>query len=116
MILLPFRRPPEGIAYFLQPSIEPTRIFNSLPFAVALLTPWPEWVIAAVTAHVWAAWSWMIATLACDGPDGGPSWITTPDSTPGRSTSARSLVLPTLARDRNRDQPESRASVNEHWA
>ncbi|MFO1413944.1 MAG: hypothetical protein U1F10_08555 [Burkholderiales bacterium] len=64
MILLPFRNPPSGIAYFIIPSTEQTRVFNSLPFALALLTSRPEWAIGGFIVSTWiltAAITYLVA-------------------------------------------------------
>jgi hypothetical protein len=53
MTMQPFIAPAHGVAYFLVPTVEDSRIFNGLPFAVALLTPWPEWSVAALIVLSW---------------------------------------------------------------
>ena len=53
MAMQPFIAPAHGVSYFLVPTVEDSRIFNGLPFAVALLTPWPEWSVAALIVLSW---------------------------------------------------------------
>ena len=78
----------------------------------ASLSPIPGWTTAAVTAHVFAAWSWMSATRARACPCGGPSWIWTPASTPGRSAAARSCAFPVAAALVNRVHPVRAPTAN----
>ena len=61
--------------------------------------PMPGCTIAAVSAQVLVAWFWITATRASAGPCGGPSWIWTPCSTPGRSATAMSSAAPAAARE-----------------
>jgi len=50
-------------------------------------------------------WSCTTATRLPAGPWGGPSWISTPASTPGRSLTCSSVAAPAAARERNRVHP-----------
>ena len=52
-ILLLFVRPAEGFSYFFPFFMDQTRMLVAFPFAVALLTPWPEWFIAALVVGCW---------------------------------------------------------------
>ena len=76
----------------------------------------PGWVTDAVSAHVRQRWSWMIAALVNVAPRGGPSWIRTPCSTPGRSGSASESASPVEAFDRNRVQPARPPTANDREA
>ena len=72
----------------------------------------PGWTTAAVTAQVRVVWSAMIATRVAVAPNGGPSCTLTADSTPGRSTWSRSVVVPAAAREVNRVHPASPPIAN----
>ena len=72
----------------------------------------PGCTTAAVTAQVRVVWSWTTATRLPVGPCGGPSWISTPANTPGRSGTCRSAGAPTAARERNRVQPVRLPTAN----
>ena len=52
-ILLVFVGAPDGLSYFFPFIMDHTRMLVAFPFAVALLTPWPEWVIAALIVASW---------------------------------------------------------------
>jgi len=52
-ILLVFVGAPDGLSYFFPFLMDHTRMLVGFPFAVALLTPWPEWVIAALIVASW---------------------------------------------------------------
>ena len=53
----------------------------------------------ATAAQLRSRQSAMMAGRAINGPNGGPSWVRTPDNTPGRSASSKSSTVPPAALD-----------------
>ena len=53
LVMRLFGPPHSGISYFFPIVADQTRILTALPLAVAALTPWPEWSIAALLVATW---------------------------------------------------------------
>lgn len=63
-VLVVFVQSGGGIGYFLPFFMDYTRTLVPLPFALALLTPWPEWTIAAMLVASWLATAGITGAIA----------------------------------------------------
>src|SRR5258708_5159636 len=52
-VLAKFARPVDGLSYFFPIINDRSRVLFGLPYALALLTPWPEWVMAVLVVGCW---------------------------------------------------------------